>query len=100
MIPNRKFQLLVYACRGIVQGRYYIADYAEKIKMAAMQIRSGIAYTCTFSIISNMIPYFSSPPACADKLKAGITNHIFSTIRDVRVLEYALVGLATNNGDD
>jgi hypothetical protein len=43
MIPNRQFQLLVYACRGIVQGRYHIADYAEKIKMAAMQIRSGIA---------------------------------------------------------
>jgi hypothetical protein len=33
---NWQFQLLVYACRGGWEGRYHIADYAEKIKMAAM----------------------------------------------------------------
>jgi hypothetical protein len=31
-----KFKLLVYACRGGWEVRYHIADYAEKIKMAAV----------------------------------------------------------------
>jgi hypothetical protein len=33
---NRQFQLLVYACRGGWEVRYHIADYGEKIKMAAV----------------------------------------------------------------
>ena len=33
--PNRKFQLLVYACRAGWEVRYHIADYAEKTKMVA-----------------------------------------------------------------
>jgi hypothetical protein len=31
-----QFQLLVYACRGGWEVRYHIADYDEKIKMAAV----------------------------------------------------------------
>ena len=41
---SRQFQLLVYACRGGWEVRYHIADYAEKIKMAAVQIRSDSLY--------------------------------------------------------
>jgi hypothetical protein len=35
-LPNRQFQLLVYACRGRWEVRYHIADNAEKIKMVAV----------------------------------------------------------------
>ena len=39
------FKLLLYACRGWREVRYHAADYAEKIKMAAVQTRSGSLYS-------------------------------------------------------